>query len=323
MILKCKNCGGALKYDVEADKLFCGHCSTYCQVEDFDMKGAEQETMDTEIYHCTSCGSELMVNNVESATYCAYCGQPTIVFDRVAKVKRPKYIVPFSISKEQAYEKILARFGSGRFVPQSVKEFTPDIIRGIYIPFMVYQVDYQDKQIIQSYKEFRGETSDYHTNYREAESKFVNVTVDASKDFDDESSQRLEPYDLSKKRPFHEGYLSGYYADCADEEEESTREKAVKRCADLFQMAVYDTIPGDVKLVLDNNPKSRVRMAEQVMLPVWFVMFREKEKKYTVMVNGQTGKIVGTAPLDKRKIRWNFVLDIFLGIGLASDRQEV
>jgi hypothetical protein len=33
-----------------------------------------------------------------------------------------------------------------------------------------------------------------------------------------------------------------------------------------------------------------------MMMPVWFFTFRHEEKPYTILVNGQTGRVVGTMP---------------------------
>ena len=38
------------------------------------------------------------------------------------------------------------------------------------------------------------------------------------------------------------------------------------------------------------------------MLPVWFMTFRYLNEAYTILVNGQTGKIIGAVPYFKRKV---------------------
>ena len=39
-----------------------------------------------------------------------------------------------------------------------------------------------------------------------------------------------------------------------------------------------------------------------MMMPVWFFTFKYKEKPYTILVNGQTGKVVGTMPWEEKRI---------------------
>ena len=38
------------------------------------------------------------------------------------------------------------------------------------------------------------------------------------------------------------------------------------------------------------------------MLPVWFMTYRYNDKIYEFAINGQTGKLAGTPPLNKGKL---------------------
>ena len=62
-----------------------------------------------------------------------------------------------------------------------------------------------------------------------------------------------------------------------------------------------------------SNPKYEIKRVEYAFLPVWFMTFRYKNKPYTMMVNGQTGKVVGTIPERKGKA---FGLYIFMTIAI-------
>ena len=52
-----------------------------------------------------------------------------------------------------------------------------------------------------------------------------------------------------------------------------------------------------------------------MLLPIWSVQYRFAGKLYTVLVHGQSGKVVGQAPWSFAKIGL-FVLAIALAIGL-------
>ena len=143
MIYKCPNCNGALEYNPITDEMECAHCGggftmqemeqgkqkAYDYVTEIDASVAtcekdmvsessletdeeeysfydSKERMRFKIYTCTSCGAELAVSDTEVSTYCAYCGQPTIVYSRVSEELKPDYIIPFKITREQAIEQI-------------------------------------------------------------------------------------------------------------------------------------------------------------------------------------------------------------------------
>ena len=55
-------------------------------------------------------------------------------------------------------------------------------------------------------------------------------------------------------------------------------------------------------------PEYAITNAEYAFLPVWFMTFEYKDRPYTMMVNGQTGKVVGTVPFQKVKVAMTFFL---------------
>ncbi len=270
------------------------------------------ETMEGNIYTCTSCGAELFINGVESATFCAYCGQPTVVFNRVSRELKPKFIIPFRIQKEQAVAVIRDKLSNGFFVPKEIKNFEVEKVRGIYIPYFLFDAYYYDNQQLKG-SVGEGDQRQTKTFFREAECEFRNLTCDASRKLSDETSQRLEPYDLRELRPFEIGYLSGFYADRYDMNERSLKNTVRVRCKELFDAEMkLDTGAKNVK-ILDSHPRFQMRKAEYALLPAWFMTFRYQNEPYTILVNGQTGKVVGAVPFTKAKL-----IAIFIAIAVVA-----
>lgn len=264
------------------------------------------EMMEGNIYTCTSCGAELFINGVETATYCAYCGQPTVVFSRVSEELRPERIIPFSIQKEQAVAVIRDKLSHGFFVPKAIKNFEVERVRGIYIPYFLFDAHYYDYQKLRGVVKYEG-SSRNESFIREAECEFKNLTCDASKMLNDETSQRLEPYDLNGLRPFEIGYLSGFYADRYDMNERTLKNVVRVRCKELFDNEMkMDTMAENVR-ILSSQPKFELKKAQYVLLPAWFMTFRYKNEPYTILVNGQTAKVVGAVPFAKDKLAAVFV----------------
>jgi len=108
----------------------------------------EREEIQCRIYHCNSCGAELMVNGEEAATFCAYCGQPAIVFQRIASEIKPDYIIPFRVSQEQAYNIIRNQFAQGAFIPDELRNIKIEKVHGVYVPFWLYNIHYYDNQFL-------------------------------------------------------------------------------------------------------------------------------------------------------------------------------
>lgn len=327
MIYKCLNCSAALRFDVTTGRMVCDYCNSSFTPEEVHnsvlaestVSGSDETTaddgmMEQNLYSCTACGARLMINNVESATFCAYCGQPTIVFDRVNRVKKPELIVPFTVTREKAHEILQQKLHKGFFIPKEIKNLSVDLVRGIYIPFRLVDIDYEDRQVIKG-TVHRGKNTYTKYFYRHSECKFRNLTVDASVKFNDISSQRLEPYNMRMASAFDPGYLSGFYADCGDDDPNALHNKALTRSKEIFDEAVFKTIKASRLRTVSSRPERNLLRDRYALLPAWFLVCHHDQKRYTFMVNGQTGKTVGAVPFDKAKV---ISLSAVIGIVLMA-----
>ena len=102
-MLKCTNCGGAVKFDIQSQALRCDSCMTTFAPSDFDVNGSaeEEKEMNLTIFRCPSCGGEIASTDETAAGFCSYCGASTILESRLTKDKRPEFIIPFKRTKTQ------------------------------------------------------------------------------------------------------------------------------------------------------------------------------------------------------------------------------
>lgn len=354
------NCGGALRFDAITQKMVCDFCISsydpemvgyeipnetaaskeptsrtndfYAEENDdrtdtlFKSKSPEISYIEYQLYSCSACGAEVSVNGVESATFCVYCGQPTILPDRVIRGRAPERIIPFSISKERAIQKIHDYFNIGIFIPKDVVDCKPDHVRGIYIPYWLVDMNYEQQSTLK-YKLQKNKGTQTEYSHRWGKCNFKNITVDASKQLDNAAAHKLDPYNLSALKPFDMSYLSGYYADCGDltdrEVEELANLRAMVLMKDAFKKSVNLKTHGENISVIDTRFRSNITRTEYVMLPAWFMTFRYNNESYTFMVNGQTGKVIGASPFDKKNtflfgsLFFLLFSALFIGIAIA------
>lgn len=313
MICKCPNCDGALEYNpsyAEMECPFCGNtfetqvamqavsrAQTQAEEPQIVYKTSDdaQEVMECKIYACTACGGELMVNDVEASTFCSYCGQPTVVFSRVSKELKPKYILPFQITKDQAVQIIREKFSKGMMVPDEIKNFQVERLRGIYIPYFLYNIYCYDFQILEGTVKNVGR----RRYLREAQCEYKGIPLEASYHLNDDMSKLLGGFDFRNLKPFEPAYLSGFYADRYDIDRQRAEETAVKRVMEDFNRKIKYSVAAKDISVLEQHPKQEIRNHDYVLMPVWFMTFRYKNEPYTMLVNGQTGVLAGAVPFKK------------------------
>ncbi len=305
MIFKCKNCGGNAVYHPEKKAMWCPHCDSL----------DSQERLDTEnMENCSNCGAPLeQVGEFTSALKCSHCGAYIILKDRVEGKNRPHLILPFEISKEKAIEIIRKEFGNRMFTPDSfLEQATMNDFEGSYVPFWLYdymsQIDYEGKatkvRVYRSGQYEITETSHYQV-VRKLDIQFDKVPVDASKEKADDIMDLMEPYEYKALLDFEEKYMSGFQGEVVNFPEDEEENRAKEKVKSSAETMLSETISGYTTCVpLHKNINTIKQKAQFALMPVWVYRYNFRGKEYVYHVNGQTGKVIGEKPTDKRKARW-------------------
>ena len=282
--------------------------------ENETIPGFNGETMECSIYTCSACGAEIMVNDIEVSTFCSFCGQPTLVFSRMAEAKKPRYILPFSVTKEKAMSLIKDNFANGYFVPDDIKNLKPERVRGIYIPYWLFDIHYEDLQLL-SGEVGSGKNSRTYYYTRKAECNFDKLAFDGSERLNDTVSRKLNPYHTAYLKDFSAEYLSGFYADFFDVEPEKLKAQALLRAQSTFDNEIKRSVSASKVSIIKKKPSFTIDKIHYALFPAWFVTFLNEGKPYTLLVNGQTEKLVGSVPFDKEKvIKTVMILGFFLTV---------
>ena len=321
MAVLCRSCAGKLIFNPATQKLECAQCGNSYRpedVEDFN-SGLDTRYYDTRVYTCPQCGAEVITSDTEVSTFCVYCGNPAIVFSRISKECRPDGIVPFKVTKEEAIKNIKKRFLNNPIVPKEIKaKCTPENLRGIYVPYWIINADFTEADFI-SGRVKKGKNSETEYFSRAGDVKFKNIPIDGSNSLNDDISRKLEPFYLEDSKAFDEDYLNGFYSSASDLSLKDLRNSAAIRCHKLYEDEIVKTVTkaSDVKILdsiywvdIHDDPV-------YMMMPVWFFTFKYQDKPYTVLVNGQSGKVVGTMPWQKKKI-WAIGISVFLMVQLIA-----
>ena len=317
MATLCRNCSHPLVFDPAKQKMYCSSCGSSFLPEEVEAESKEyrqdlraesmesiyntkdKDLMDCYVYSCSECGGEIIINGTEASTTCVYCGNSNVVFSRIAKQKCPEFVMPFSITKEKAIELVHKKINSGLFIPKEIKNFSIDCIRGIYLPYWIINASYTNAAVIEG--QVRSGKSTV-TRYfgRAGKLKLTRFPIDASQALSDESSSRLEPFELSHLKPFDEDYLAGFYSNVSDVTYIDLKRATLKRAEEYFAKEAMDDVRASRKKIVSSIPSVKIENnMVYAMLPAWFITFKYKGKPNTILVNGDTGKVVCALPWNK------------------------
>lgn len=337
---KCPSCGSAIMFDGTSQKISCSSCGFEMPVQDYEqMFGGfteeetventssanyQPETMNMKTYHCQSCGAELMSDEYTSAVMCSFCGNPSLVEDRLQGAYKPKRIIPFKIDKEQAKQIYRSWVKKGKLTPSTLStSSTIEKISGLYVPFWLYDYNARSNMSVNAKRirtTRRGDTEYTYTDhfyvYRDVEADFLKIPADASEKMADDDMDKMEPYNYGEMQPFAMPYLSGYLSERYNYTSEQMLNRVGKRVNQYITDITRDTIKGyDVVNIVNNQVRMRNTDFEYVLLPVWVLNCRYNNKEFKFMLNGQTGKIVADRPISKAKA-FGWGIGIFVALFL-------
>lgn len=127
---------------------------------------------------------------------------------------------------------------------------------------------------------------------------------------------KLGGFDLAKLVPYRPEYLAGWRAEEYAIDLAEGWKAAQERIVSTQESRCSGDVPGDTQRNLRvANRISDVRW-KHVLLPVWSLAYTHAGKSYAVLIHGQTGKVVGDAPLSWVKIGI-LVLSVIVGILLV------
>lgn len=317
---KCPNCRAPLKFNPHGQNWTCEYCRSVFTKEDikqYEEKRKKREKPELaeasgmDIYSCPNCGAEIVADENTSATFCVYCRSTAILKNKLVGKFNPAYVIPFQKTKEDAI-KAFRSIGKGRpFMP---KEFNYqrniDEIKGVYIPFWIYDFDVKGSIQAKARRvktwisgDYQYTKTDTYLIFRDGDMSYFRIPVDGSTHFADDIMNSIEPFDYKELIDFSPSYLSGFLAEKYDVEGKDAMPIAEKRARNSTTNTLKSSIGGYTSVsVSKEDHQLDMTKEEYVLLPVWMLNIKYKGKIYPFAMNGQTGKMIGDIPLDKKKV---------------------
>ncbi|MCQ2081175.1 MAG: hypothetical protein MJZ11_05910 [Lachnospiraceae bacterium] len=327
-MIECPGCGGNLKFDIQKQLMHCSYCDNCYDPYDFDKKDSDGkiiEDYETTIYTCAECAGEIESTEESITGVCPFCGANTIFYSRISKELRPNYIIPFSVTKEECKANYMSAAKKSLFLPKEYKDIEYiDGFRGIYMPYWSYNVDEKGESYVMGEKTERHGDYIYHRHFKlsgDANTFYHGFTHDASSSFQDDISERIEPFDIKKKKDFTAGFLSGFYADTADVDSSVyhadvlnfARENTYKEIAKIKEFSKYSL----EKKPAEDRINSVISKTDRTLFPVWFMSYRHNDRVAYATVNGQTGKVAADFPIDVKKyVGFSLVMSLIIFVFL-------
>ena len=361
---KCEKCGSTeISINPNSGNLrchFCRHEQVATKAQKFvtDISQLEGEVIgsgagdmiadvaDQLTFKCSSCAAEVVIDTTQKQqARCHWCRNTLSVNQQIPNGAIPDKVLPFSVKRDAAVAAI-EKFVGGRrsFASKTFKaEFTSENVMGVYLPYMVIDVnshasfDGEARHVVRTYTEVQGNIErtfqdvDTYRIIRDFDLTVEDLTVEASSEkLKHRSSQRtnniinaIAPFDTDNSVVWDANFMTGFTS--------QKRDINVSELAGLVQEKAND-IASDVVMTQTMTAKSRgVRWINRDMvfkgkqwrsayLPVWIYSYQQnrsggRNKIHYVAVNGRNQKTMGSVPLDVARL---FIASAIIAIALGG-----
>jgi predicted RNA-binding Zn-ribbon protein involved in translation (DUF1610 family) len=334
-VFPCEQCGADLKFEIGQQKLHCPFCGWSKELEikpdavvaeqDYNgmlarlaekrKEGKSDEVGSSEI-RCSSCGATVTFNGALTSTECACCGSPLQrehVHDSADRVPADG-VLPFLVDQNQAQVNMRQWVQSRWFAPTEFRQRGVNgKFNGMYLPFWTFDT--------MTFNRFAGQRGEHYMvtvgegQNRRTETRtrwypvdgafqqfFDDVMVCAATGLPDSVMASLGPWQLDKCVPFNQQMLAGFLAQTYVVPLDQGFSRARAEIDEAIASSVRGRIGGDEQRIDSIKSRYDAISYKHLLLPVWLLAYRYRDKPYQVVVNASTGEVQGERPYSWIKI---------------------
>lgn len=331
---KCPNCGGVMDYDATALGLKCPYCDYEEEIimDDGAPSVAEENILDlnnlshnfdwgteTKTVLCQSCGAESIFQAFQISSVCPYCDSNQVTQAHTENTLAPGGVIPFSISDESASKLFKSWIKRKWFCPKLAKESAmAESFHGVYLPYWTfdsntstqYSARYSIVKTVGSGENRRTKIT-WHSTRGSHQQTFDDELILASKHCDQNNLNKIAPFRTNQSKPYQPEYIAGYVAQRYSIDLKEGWEEAKASMSKQIRNKITSHIQYNKNASQVTNLSTKISFNDltykYLFLPIWTSSYQYNNKIYHFMVNGQTGKVAGDAPISKVKVAFTII----------------
>jgi DNA-directed RNA polymerase subunit RPC12/RpoP len=329
----CPDCGAETTWDPELDALACQYCGHRREVprsteevieRPLEAAGEAARGLGLELraVRCDECGATVSLERVATASSCVFCGSSNVLArESNRNALRPESLLPLDVGREAVMAGVNRWIRRLWFRPSALKKVVSFEAVGVYVPYWTFDTNAHsdwsadaghyywvtETRMVMVNGKLRPRVRQVrHTRWVPAwgqrDDTYDDLLINASRGVPDALAAKLGGFDTSALVPYRPEYLAGWRAEEYQVDLEEGWRVARERVIETQKARCAGDVPGDTYRDLRvSNALDDVRW-KHVLLPMWTLSYEFKGKPYSVLVHGQTGKVVGKAPWSWVKI---------------------
>lgn len=338
-VFPCQQCGASLRFAPTVGRLACPNCGTVNDLptvapsarasayEELDYEAhlrrqvGNEPVISRQLVVCPQCGAQTQFDDHVVASVCAFCATPLVAASAQATRQiQPRGVVPFALEPKGA-QQLFRQWIQGRwFAPNALKALVQSAqgVRGVYLPCWTF-----DAQTHSSYSGMRGVDRIVQETRRDNDGREVTVSrtitdwypasghvsvafddtlVSASRSIPEHLTKVLHGWKIDGMHPYSDDFVAGFTVEAYQLALEPAFGEARTIFANAIESAARADIGGNHQRVDAVSTSYDAVTFKHILLPTWIASYNYGGEVYRVVVNGQTGEVVGDRPWSPWKI---------------------
>jgi DNA-directed RNA polymerase subunit RPC12/RpoP len=340
---RCHSCGAPITYAAGTTDLVCQWCGSKAHISapgghihehsySSWLATSPRPVAEIDKYHfeCQSCGATTESDQIADA--CPFCRGALVETTTPRGLIPPEAIVPFRMDKSAAIASFGTWIKSRWFAPNALKKLTvlQSGLQGVYTPHFTYDANtctaYDGRRGVDRIETYtttdaQGNSqtqtrtvTDWYPTSGNVERFFNDVLIPGTTKVVPDKLAKAGPWALESSVPYQPAYLVGYSALRYDVDPPQALGEAKAGMAKVIEEDCRADIGGDHQRVTSMDTRYADLMFKLLLLPIWIAAYSYRAHTYQVIVNAQTGEVLGDRPYSMVKI----ALAILTGLILVA-----
>jgi LSD1 subclass zinc finger protein len=293
---------GVCRSVVDEEDLFCANCGTESPRGTQVPAKPDSSRLAKDNFVCSGCGASMSYDASAKALRCPFCGSVDMVSKPDAQLLAPKWVIPFRLTREEAEQRMRKWLRRGLFRPGGLSESARVAkMTEVYVPYWVFQAKTHTYWTADTNQTPPGARAQWYPLTGEHEGSYSGLLIGASGAISPRETAAICPFDLSEGVPPDKVDLDNVIFEQFSLPRKYARPLAQQGLEAAEAEACAACVPGRSRNVHVNVLVSEMS-SEPVLLPVWIMAYTFRDKVYRFLVNGQTGRATGEAPVSLAKI---------------------
>jgi hypothetical protein len=301
LLIKCTICGAVL----DEEDLFCSECGTEAPSGNPASATRDKNAptrLSTHNFQCQGCGASMSYDASVKALRCPFCGSEQLKEQADQKEIAPSAVVPFKVPRDQADALLREWLGNGFWRPGDLARQAEIVkMQPVYVPYWVFEAKTHTYWTGDTSQTPMGARGDWFPLFGEHHGAYADVLVGGSGALTPAETQALCPFDCSAGVPPDDVDLDNITLERFGVQRKYARPLARAGLESLEMQAIAPAIPGRHRN-LKVNTRITDLVSRPMLLPVWVMAYRYEDEVFRFLINGQTGRATGKAPISWLKI---------------------